>query len=293
MCVVYAPNRTGTLTSPNYKKGACVLNAIYIDYHQLHLQCGKSGISMDDAMTQIVEMGLEKGEISEIRLFVPTYLNDTRPWHTINELEKKFGVEVSVCPTLTEESESGIKMKDAVDAKVLVWVKTHLHKGVTPNLVIFVTGDADFIVIAHEVKKKGKKVEFWSVDTSNVNSLIKRQETFAIIKPASQPENPFTESLQKIIDEKPVDEKDRWRFAKIAQLIVLQRKKPVVKRSSKEAVNHVSLLISADLGISFAEAKDLLGALMTLEVARIYPVIDRIVNIDASSNLFESIAFHA
>ncbi len=270
-----------------------MLNAIYIDYHQFQLLCGKGGISMDEAMDQIVAKGLTKGEISEIRLFCPTYLNDTRPWHTINELQKKFGVEVSVCPTLTEESEGGTKMKDAVDAKVLVWVKTHLHKGVAPNLIIFVTGDADFVLIAHEVKKKGKKVEFWSVDTSSVNSLIKRQETFALIKPATQPENPFLASLKKIANDEATDEKDRWRFSKIAQLIVLQRKKPAARRSSKEAVNEVSLLISADLDISFADAKDLLGALITLEVARIDPVIDRVVSIDASSDLFESIASYA
>ncbi len=269
-----------------------VLNAIYIDYHQFQLLCNKSGIPMNDAMAEIIEKGLKKGEISEIRLFVPAYLNDTRPWYVINELEKKFGVEVSVCPTLTEESEGGSKMKDAVDAKVLVWVKTHLHKGVVPNLIIFVTGDADFVVIAHEVKKKGKMVEFWSVDTSSVNSLIKRQETFAVIKPTTQPENLFLASLHKIADEKAVNEEDRWRLSKIAQLIELQRKKPAAKQSSKEAVNEVALSISANLKISFAEAKDLLQALITLEVARIHPVIDRVVSIDTSSDLFESIAIY-
>ena len=200
---------------------------------------------------------------------------------------------ISENDTLTEESESGTKMKDAVDAKVLVWVKTHLHKGVTPNLIIFVTGDVDFVMITHEVRKKGKKVEFWSVDTLSVNSLIKRRETFEVIKPVDPSKNPFLASLQKVIEEQPIDEKDRQRFSKIAQLIVLQRKKPATKRSSKEAINEVSLQISADLNISFVEAKDLLQALITLEVAQIHVVIDRVVSIDTSSPVFESIAFYA
>ncbi len=261
--------------------------AIYIDWHNLFKACEKNSIPLETVMGEITKKGLASGEIQEIRLFVPVYLSAT-PWRVINALQCKFGVEVSTCPVLTEKTEAGIEMKDAVDFEVLKWVVKYLHQGVSPDTVIFVTGDGHFLISSNEAKRKGKKTEFWFVDSSSVHRLIKRQEEFREIK-TSPPvslvkENPFLETLRKITDQEELDEKEKERLKILVRMTKTKLQTP---KEQQSAVNEISLLISAELGLSRSDSQQLLEALMTLGIARIYPAVNIVVDVDRSSPLFQ------
>lgn len=262
-------------------------HAILVDYHQLFKLCEKIDMPVEVAIEAIMKKGLERGEINEMRLFVPTYLNDPRPWYTINELEKTFGVEISACPTLTESTESGIRMKDAVDAKVLIWVKTHLHKGVVPNLIIFVSGDSDFVIIGKEAQKKGKKIEFWSIDPSSVNVLIKRQEKFGHVTMATSPENPFITTVTKVTTGKPLVEADKKRLDMIMAVAKIQMRPNGPQKNLKRAIEQAAQQIGTIVGLKPQESLQLTETLIAFEAVVAYPVIDYQVHIDASSSLFQ------
>jgi uncharacterized LabA/DUF88 family protein len=264
-----------------------VQNSILVDYHQLVKICGNAEIPVETAVEAILKKGLERGEVNEIRLFVPVYLNDSRPWHTINELQKKFGVEVSACPALTEETEFGVKTKDAVDAKVLLWVKTHLHKGIVPNLVIFVTGDSDFVMISNEAKKKGKKIEFWSINASNVSSLIKRQEKFELITMRQSGENLFLKTIEKATSGQTISSDDKRRIEMILKLRDISSPNRKTSKTAIEAMEKAANDAREALGISQNESIQLIESLMLMEAARLHSALDNRIEIDVSSDLFQ------
>ena len=267
-----------------------MLKAIYIVYHQLVILCDKNSIPLEMAVKAIMENGLreDKDEIQEMRLFVPNYQNDSRPWRKINELQKNFGVNVETCPVLTEETEMGNKMKDAVDASLSDWVDRHLHSGVTPNQIILVTGDSDWVLIAHKIRSKKKKVEFWSVDPSSVNALIKRIEAFKDIKAFLKmpTENPFISALGRFADGGPLEAFDEKRLELMRAITKIKPQNAKKRNSSAEAVQWMSQKISKELGVSENEGRQMIEALLSLNAVKIFPVVDRIVEIDVSSSVF-------
>jgi len=260
-------------------------NSILVDYHQVLRNCNDMGLEVKTVMEEIYEMGLKRGEISELRLFVPTY-SDTRLWHQINELEIKFGAEISACPVLVEETLTGTSMKDAVDAKVLIWVKTHLHKGVVPNLIIYVSGDSDFIIISNEAKKKGKKIEFWSVSPSSISKIIKRQENFSPIKVPVLIENPFIVTIGKVMEHNELNQDDKRRLEMIMALKGIQLRNGSY-RTAKEAIEESAKKISSQLKLALEDSRQLLEALIMLESATVRPAISNVVEIDESSSIFQ------
>lgn len=264
-----------------------MLQWICVDYHNLFKACEKNNIQVETVIGELTEKGLANGEIHEIRLFIPNYQSAT-PWRAINAMQCKFGVEVSACPVLTENVGTGMEMKDAVDFEVLKWVGKHLHRNIVPKRVIFVTGDGHFLVSSNEAKRKGKEVEFWSIDPSSVHGIIKRQEEFREIK-ISPPilltkENSFLNILQQLTEGKEVSDKDKEKLEKIARMARTKLNRP---EELVSATDEASSLISAELGVSLSDSKELLEALMTLGIARIYPATNRVIDIDESSHLFQ------
>lgn len=264
-----------------------MLQWICVDYHNLFKACENNGTVLETAIGELMEKGLANGEIHEIRLFVPNY-QSTTPWRIINALQCKFGVEVSACPVLTENTATGMEMKDAVDFEVLKWVAKHLHRNITPKRIIFVTGDGHFLVASNEAKRKGKEVEFWSIDSSSVHGIIKRQEQFREIK-VSPPilltkENSFLNTLQRLTEGKEITNEDKKRLEKIVRMTKTKLSKP---NKAISAIDETSNMISAELGISLSNSKELLEALMALGIARIYPATHRVIDIDESSHLFQ------
>ncbi|OGZ64050.1 MAG: hypothetical protein A3A98_03845 [Candidatus Staskawiczbacteria bacterium RIFCSPLOWO2_01_FULL_40_39] len=244
----------------------------------------KNPISMETVTGEIIEKGLALGEIHDFRFFIPAYFNGTS-WRLINALMCKFGVKVEVCPVLTEQAGNLGGMKDAVDFAVLEWIKDHLHKNVAPKQIIFVSGDGHWIMSGNAAKMKDKKVQFWSLDSSNVHGTILRQEEFREVKIKASStllagDNPFFQTLNKLIDGKEINGQDS------ANLKMMARIAQSDLNGSSET-DDVSSLISTNLGISPKEALALLEALMALDIARIHPAIKRVINIDKSHHLFE------
>jgi uncharacterized LabA/DUF88 family protein len=266
---------------------------ILIDWQNLFKAC-ENNIPLDTVIGEITKKGLSKGEIQEIRLFVPLY-QSLSPWRTINWLQCKYSVEVSVCATLRKDegTESETLMKDTVDFEILKWITKHVYLGVGPETIVFVSSDGHFIVSSNEAKRKGKRVEFWFVDISKVSGLIREQEEFREIK-ISPPillteENPFLSTLDKLNKQEPLNSEDQRRL----EILAAMEKVGMEKIVKTPATNGLSTMLGGELGLEETGSKQLLEALMALGVARIYPAISQTISIDTSSPLFQWIsAFH-
>lgn len=256
---------------------------ILIDWHNFFKACEKSGIRLEAIMGEIVQMGLVNGEIQEIRLFVPSY-QTVAPWRSLNALQCKYDLAVEACPVLSETIGSEIELKDAVDLKVMQWVENHLHNGVGPDSVIFVTGDGHFLISANAAKRKGKKVQFWFVDSQGVHQLIRCQEDCREISLSPSilmiNKNNFLAALTRFTNHEPLFDGDR------RKLEIIKR----VARPDKEVgpvTDEFTTRMAGELEISQDEARELIEALMALGIARVYPVVRKIIDIDDSSPLFQ------
>lgn len=264
--------------------------AVYIDWHNLFKMCENCRINLDYVIGEIVHKAYLNGEVFEIRLFVPNYTTGT-PWKIINSFQLKYPMEVSACPILSDEYRIGAEMKDTVDFKVFEWVIKHLHKNTVPNKIIFVTGDGHFILASNEAKRKGKKTEFWSVDSTRVHGLIKQQEDFNELK-VSPPillskRNFFLETLEKFIRserKQGINDGDRERMD-----ILIRAAKEITEQveEKKSPFKDASQRISKALNIKEEVGTDLLEALMALGIAKIYPSAKSVIQTNQNSSLFQ------
>lgn len=262
--------------------------AILVDWHNLYRACESAGLRLEAVIGEIVRMGLANGNVQQIRLFVPPY-QIAVPWRVLNALQLKYDLAIEVCPVMSQMALSSgaevtTEMKDAVDFKVLQWVETHLHNGVGPDSVTFVTGDGHFLMSANVARRKGKKVEFWNIAGGNVHQLIRRQEDFREIK-LSPPiiltkENSFLDVLNRLVNQQPLSDEDQRKLGLVAKMAqCADTRNPEVELSAQ---------LSSALEIPQEEAQELLEALMTLDIARVYPAVRSVIDLDTSSPLFQS-----
>ena len=259
--------------------------AILIDLQNLFRAC-EGKIPLDTIMGEITNRTLRCGEIQEIRLFVPNF-QSLAPWQVINALQCKYGVEVSVCLTLREATNG--TMKDAVDLEVLKWIMNHVHKDIGPDLLVFVTGDSHFVVSANEARRRGKKVEFWFVD-SNVSGVIRQQEELRTIKfaPPILPagENLFLTAVNKLNRQELLDDDDKKRLGMLA----MTAEKKIKSIGWWPSTDELSKALSCEWGISSTDSQQIIEALMVLGVARVCPAITTTISIDTTSPLFQWIS---
>ncbi len=252
----------------------------------MNLQKAAEGISLETIIGELIQKGLSRGEIQEIILFIPCY-QSLAPWQTINELQCKYGVQAVACAVLRN---GGDTWKDTVDLQFLLWVKNHVHAGVGPDLLVFVTGDGHYTVAAREAEKKSKKVEFWFVKkSSSVSGLIRQQEEFReiIIAPASNPsgENPFLDALGKLVSqgENSLNQEDRQRLKMISAFVKTDIKNSQTKEELVESAGK-------SLGFDLADTQMIVEDLMSADIARIYPAMNVAISLDRSSGLLQWIS---
>ncbi len=240
----------------------------------------------EDALAEIMRMGRNRGEVVEAKLFVPIYYFHKEEcqeiWGWLNFLCLKFSLTLEGCPVSSVYTTDKVRrMKDSVDPRVSMFVVNHIYKGIGPELVIFVTGDGDFLGISGKAKNKSKLTEFWSVDPENTSRFIRREENFSEIEVTSSlQENPFLVSLVKANKkEEELTDEDKRRLALVAKMADLQLQ-------GKEFEN-MSILVSAGLGTTPAESEHLLDLLTTLKVAEIHPVTKWVVDVDYFHGLFQ------
>lgn len=260
--------------------------AIYVDYENLRKQCEINNIQIETVIGEITQKALAKGQIHECRLFVPSYFTSTA-WRILNSFQHKFGVEISACAVLSQKANSDVRLKDCVDLEVFRWVLNHVHHNIGPNMVIFVTGDGHFLFSGNETKRRGKEIEFWSLNAQSVHGLIKRQEIFREIKIEDQivlaEENRFLTAMNNTLAGNNSIVGDAERVNMMVRFIKANVEYPAMESTLKEA----SDMIGSLLGILVDEAQELLEAMMALGIARIYPSVRTVIDINKASNLFQ------
>ena len=254
--------------------------SILIDFHNLWMMLGKDPDKTRNAVGEIMRMGRRKGTILEARLFIPIYFHEQTMWRLINSLSLTFGLEVEACPVSSITTDEGRKMKDSVDNGVMMHIVKNVHKDIGAKLIIFVTGDGDFVKFSTQAQNRGKKTEFWSVDLTNTNNVIKREGNFQEIELSPDLQtNIFLIALNKVTKKTSLEENER---------IALEL---VVKVASMELqgceIGEMIILISERLGISYAESECLLEMLTTVKVAEITLATKRVINIDYLHGLFQ------
>jgi len=249
---------------------------VLIDWQNLVKACEVQNISLNNIIGEIVKRAISKGEIEEIRLFVPNFHTVT-PWRIINKLQLKYGLEVNVSPFLRENDNSSFK--DAVDFDVLKWVSKHIHPDIGPELVVFVSGDSHFLIAANEVRRKGKKVEFWFID-KNVSGLIRSQEEFRLLQipvPIILIEkNPYFETIKKMQSDLPLSEEDKKRINQMKGAIEFLEASFFAFRDREKLYEK----LSRQLALSNEESRFLFDVLMAMGTVRIYPAVLETISVD-------------
>ena len=163
-------------------------------------------------------------------------------------------------------------MKDSVDFCVLKHVLRNVHKDTGPELIVFVTGDGDFINFSTAAENRGKKTEFWSVDPSSTSMLIRQEQNFRQIEVSSSPEeNPFTSALGKLRKGEELDEAEKRRLKLVSGIGDLNL--------AECSIEKMAILISERLGITYTESTQLLEMLVDLGIADVNLAINRVVQI--------------
>lgn len=259
---------------------------VLIDWQNLWQSCEKEISSSEKFLEEIIAGIIARDDLIEIRLFVPNYQYIKSPWESINRLQLKYGVTVSVCPVLRVEEEKEEGYKDLVDFEVLRWVMNYLHKGIPPELVVFVSGDGDFTVSANEAKKRGKEVEFWIVNPETTSDTILKFQVVRKIKIPGEPifsgENTFLTTLEKIQENKEISEKDKQNliYLEKASKILAKAERPITPESKLKQANQK---LEKELGISQQKANELLKALMALGAVRLYSAVSWELTINFAS----------
>jgi len=259
-----------------------VKSAILIDFHNLFMMLGKDTDKTRAAIAKIMRMARKRGDVLEARLFVPIYFfneGSENTWRFINALSLTFGLEVEACTVSSVSTDVGRRMKDSVDNGVMMHIVRNIHRDIGPELVVFVTGDGDFIKFSTQAQNKGKVTEFWSVDPQNTSQLIKQEGNFQEVDLRDLQTNLFLIALDKAI--KKID----------LEGVELRALEFVVKLAEVQLgeceVREMSILISDRIGISHADSDRLLEMLTTLGIAEVKLAIKRVINIDYFHSLFE------
>lgn len=250
--------------------------SILVDYYNLYWACKENKLSMQTILGEIMERGLVNGrQIQEVHLFTPNFIDAPNAATIINDLQHLFGLENSTCSVMV-----GKQRKDTVDLAIQRYVTSHIHAGLDPTTLVFVSGDGHLVTVANIARMRGKKVEFWNVDPASTHGLIQEQEEFRILKTSpplmlAEP-NSFLEALEKLTNGQEINAKETEKLALMSRIA---EGKLYERQERKSPMDEASELISTDLGISPEEAKELLKALMNLDIARIYPAIHRVIDI--------------
>lgn len=262
-----------------------------VDWQNLFRAC-ENRFSIDTVLGEILSMAFQRNDsVEEVRLFVPNYQLITSPWRFINALQLKYGLKVEVCPALREGAEMEESYKDMVDFEVLGWTMKHVHPGIGPDLILFVSGDGHFILAGNEAKMRRKEVEFWVVDPNMTSGAILRNMTVRQIEISGQgiletEENPFISSLNKATTEQKLTEEDKERLGILRRMgeISTGMEKPVTIEAK---MGEISQQFQKKLNVSERDVLKALKTLMVLRVARIYPVSSQGFSIDSSSLLLQ------
>ena len=263
---------------------------ILIDWQNLLRTCEtcEEKIKIDEVFGELNQRALERGTLSEIRLFVPNYQLSATPWKMLNILQLKFGVTISVCPTLREGTETESVFKDLVDLEILRWTMKYVHRGIEPTVVVFVSGDGHFLLAANEAKNRGKEVEFWVVNPDTTSQAIFRFQQYREIKTPALPiysePNPFIESIERI-QKNEGDDNDRKNLLLIKNAAdLLAQEEPIDLQGRIDAKIRA---LQKELNVSEEDAIQILKVLLALGGARIYSVASEGLYIDPASPFIE------
>jgi uncharacterized LabA/DUF88 family protein len=259
--------------------------AILIDFYNLFMMLNKDLDKTKAALGEIIKMGRRRGEVLEARLFVPIYfLEDPeevrRMWRWTNTVALMFGLEIEACTVSSRHTDEGRRMKDSVDNAVMMHIINNIHKDIGPELIVFVTGDGDFLKFSTQAQNRSKKTEFWSVNPGNTNMLIRQEGNFQEIEvPSSDQDNLFVVAVNKKLKKIVLEKDEQRRLGLISQLAHMQL--PTTELAD------MSVLIGERLGIAYAEANQLLEMLISLEVVEVTPAIKRVTNVNYLHVLFQ------
>lgn len=262
---------------------------IFVDFYNLYCMLGKGTRKTTEAIAEIMRMAKRKGEITEVILFIPIFLENksreiNRMWHLINDLSLTFGLEIKACPVSRRGTSEGLKMKDWVDSSVLVHVTRHVHKDIGPELIIFVTGDADLKKSSTEAEHRSKKTEFWSVDPNNTSSFIRQEGSFREIEVSSTSslqENPFAVALDKMLSGIDLSPQEVEALRLVARV-------PSLKLREQDEFDMV-VLLNEKLNIPYELAQQLVEMLVVLGVADVDLAVKRVVRVNDLHVLFQRI----
>jgi len=263
---------------------------VLIDWQNLYRAC-KDKIKIDEVLTEIIKKVLERGALSEIRVFVPNYQLTLSPWKLLNQLQLRFGVAVDVCPAIRDGEEMTEEYKDLVDFSVLQWVMKYLHRGVGPQSVVFVSGDGHFMLAARETKNRGKDVEFWMVDSTNTSGAILRYEKTQELQmpelPLLRESNSFVALLDQIATGKQLDnDADKRKITLLSSAIdlLVRFEEPVAMEARVLSARRV---LQQKLGVSAEESMEILKALIALDGAKLYSAVSMGIYSDPISSASE------
>lgn len=259
---------------------------VIVDYYNVYKNA-KDKVRLEDIFGEISRKVLEKGTLSEIRLFVPNYQLSTAPWKVLNGIQLKFGVAVSVCPSLRGAEEmAGEEFKDLVDMEVLSWTMKYLHKGVGPELIVFVTGDGDFLVASHEAQKLGKAVEFWTISKESTSSAIFNNAEVREIQIPSEPNFPGSNSFINALG--TAQKGGTLDFSCKQKLRLLRRAMEVLDNTERpthleEKAATITRELEARLGVDQLCSAEILKALLTVGGVTMLPVASQSLYVDPES----------
>lgn len=269
---------------------------VLIDWQNLFKTCENLKISPDETLEEILRRAQERGQIEEIRLFVPNYQFITSPWRLINSLQLKYGLKVEVCPVLREGAEMDEEsFKDLVDLSVFAWVTQYVRR-FGPELVVFVSGDGHFLLAANEVKRKGKEVEFWIIDPEATSGAILKNATVRKIEISDRAvliatkENSFLLTLNRATTGKELSAEERQRLDtlnKAAEILPRLEKPLTLEMKAKE----ISRTLQEQLNIPEQDAQQIVEVFLATEMIRIYTTASAGFSLDSSSWLFQWLTF--
>jgi len=258
---------------------------ILVDYQNVFKVCEKREIQLDEIFREIIKKGREKGNIQDIRLFVPNYQQATFPWKLINYLQLAYGVSVETCPVLREGTEGEGESKDLVDGIAFSWLTKYIQLDFGPELIVFVTGDGHFNTSGHEVIRRGKEVEFWILDPEATSQALLKIFPFEKLEvKANEETNPYALVLKKRLEpgvKLSEEEMEKIKILKkIQKFLSLRPSYGIEPQIAKDFLSH---RVAEVINVKKEEAEEVIEGLINLRVIQIHSTY----SIDSSSPYYQ------
>lgn len=244
---------------------------VLVDHQNILAQAQEGGVSIENIYSAILLEAQKSGEVIDVRAFVPAFQDSQgqESWRTLNQLAIKFGISVEACAVLREKS----RYKDVVDLAVLRWVTE--YGSAEFDVAMLVTGDADFIIAANELKKRGKEVIGRVTKFNNAGmalfSVLTMEEldltTGNLL--VAKPDNPFLATLAKVVGgEEKLGKEEKKRLKTLAKTEAL------ISLANKEwGLGGLTAYLSDKLKVGEQEARLIIETLATMDIVQFRPTM--------------------